>query len=139
MRRAAALAIALGLIALLAHGARAQDMSTAAQNLTLALPHPLGAGESAFIEVQLGAISRGRVVTITTAAGQPLGTVAPFGASHSAQGSGGYTYTLPLPAAAIRDGRVDIRVTISQPGGAPRAPTAEEVRSVKVGVGAPSR
>jgi hypothetical protein len=136
MRRAAAIALMLAL-ALLAQAAPAQEANTMAQSLSLALPHPLGAGETAWIEVELGAISKGRVVTVTTAAGQPLGTVAPFGA-HPAQSGGTYTYTLPVPAAAIRNGRVDIRLTISQPGG-PRAPTAQEMRGVKVGVGAPRR
>jgi len=123
---------------LLGQAAPAQEAHAMAQSLSLALPHPLGAGETAWIEVELGAISKGRVVTVTTATGQPLGTVAPFGA-HPAQSGGSYTYTLPVPAAAIRDGRVDVRLTISQPGGPPRAPTAQEVRGVKVGVGAPRR
>jgi hypothetical protein len=109
----------------------------AAQNLTLALPHPLAAGESAWIEVQLGTISKGRVVTVTTATGQLLGTISPFGAR---PGQGGGTYTLPVPADAIRDGRVAIRVTISDlGGGSPRAPTAQEVRSIKPGVGGVAR
>ncbi len=137
MCRAPVIVLMLSL-ALLAQAAPAQEANTMAQSLSLAVPHPLGAGETAWIEVQLGAITKGHVVTITTATGQPLGTVAPFGA-HPAQTGGTYTYTLPVPAAAIRDGRVDIRLTISQPGGAPRAPTALEVRSVKVGVGAPRR
>jgi hypothetical protein len=137
-------ATALALVALLAQtaliqdawsqGVGAQDANMAAQNLTLALPHPLGAGETAFIEIALGAISKGRVVTITTADGQPLGTVAPFGA-RPAQTGETYNYTLPVPAAAIHNGRVAIRVTISQPGGPPRAPTAQEVRAVKLGIG----
>ena len=136
MRRSAA---ALALVALLAQAASIQDVwaqetNMAAQNLTLALPHPLGTGETAFIEVQLGAISRGRVVTITTADGQPLGTVAPFGA-RPAQTGETYNYTLPVPAAAIRDGHLAIRLTISEPGGPPRAPTAQEVRAVKLGIG----
>ncbi len=126
MRWAAA---ALALLTLLASHAAAQD-------LTLALPHMLGAGESAFIEVQLGLISKGRVVAVTTAAGEPLGTIAPFG-TRPGQSAG--TYTLPLPAAAIRDGRVTIRLTISQAGGPPRAPTAQEVTSVKVGIRPTSR
>ena len=39
----------------------------AAQELTLALPHPLRDGETAGIEVHVGPIVRGRVVTVTTA------------------------------------------------------------------------
>jgi hypothetical protein len=49
------------------------------------------------------------------------------------------TYTLLVPPEAIRDGRVSARLTISQPGAPPRAPTAREVRSVKLIVGGASR
>ncbi len=111
-------------------------MRNPAQELTLALPHPLGAEETAWIEVQLGTIGKGHVVNVTTAAGQPLGTISPYGVR---PGESAGTYTLPVPADAIRDGRVAIRLTISQPGGPPRAPTAQEVRSVKVGVRAMPR
>jgi hypothetical protein len=103
-----------------------------AQELTLALPHPLGAGETAFIAVELGTISKGQTIDVTTAAGQPLGTISPFGAR---PGQHAGTYTLPVPADAIHDGRLAIRLTITQPGGPPRAPTAQEVRGVKVGIG----
>ena len=100
--------------------------------MTLELPRPLAAGETAFIEVQVGPIGRGRTIEVTTASGQPLGVVSPFGV-RAGQDAG--TYPLPVPQDAIRDGRLSIRLTISQPGGAPRAPTADEVRSVKLGVG----
>jgi len=122
---------ALLAIALLTQAATAQD-SSAGQELTLALPHPLATGERAWIEVQLGAISKGRVVNVTTASGLLLGTISPFGAR---PGQNAGTFTLPLPADAIRDGRVTVRVTISQPGGPPRAPTAQEVRAVTIGAG----
>jgi hypothetical protein len=109
----------------------------AAQDVTLALPHPLAANETAWIEVELGAINKGRVVTVTTVDGQPLGTISPFGAR---PGQAAGTYTLPVPAGAIRDGRVAIRVTISDLGGGPpRAPTAQEVRSIKLGIATAAR
>ena len=126
-------AIAVALLALLAQSVQAQNGSAAAaREMTLALPHSLAAGETAAIEVQVGPISRGRVVNVTTANGQPLGTISPFGV-RAGQDAG--TYTLPVPPEAIRDGRVAIRLTISQAGGAPRAPTAQEVRGVKLTVG----
>jgi hypothetical protein len=127
MRRAAA---AFALIVLAAASAAGQNAKIA-QELTLALPHPLGTGQTAFITVQLGALAKGHVVNIATADGQPLGTISPFGAR---PGQDAGTYALPIPAAAIRDGRVMIRLTISDAGG-PRAPTAQEVRAVKLSVG----
>jgi hypothetical protein len=127
--------VALALLAHLALNgtALAQD---AAQSMTLELSRPLAAGETAFIEVQVGPIGRGRTIEVTTASGQPLGVVSPFGV-RTGQDAG--TYPLPVPQEAIRDVRLSIRLTISQPGGPPRAPTADEVRGVKLGVGGGTR
>jgi len=139
VKRAAAAALAC--VALLARAGWAQNAPAqggaagTAHELTLALPHPLGAGETAGIEVHLGPIARGRVVTVTTASDQPLGTISPFG---TRVGEDAGTYTLPVPADAIRDGRVAIRITITQAGGPPRPPTAQEVPSVRLITGGPS-
>ncbi len=124
--------VALTLLAHLALNGSAALAQDAAHSMTLALPRPLAAGETAFIEVQVGPIGRGRTVEVTTASGQPLGVVSPFGI-RTGQNAG--TYPLPVPKDALRDGRLSIRLTISQPGGAPRAPTSDEVRGVKLGVG----
>jgi hypothetical protein len=133
MRPAAAALALLAHLALNGNAALAQD---AARSMTLELPRPLAAGETAFIEVQVGPIGRGRTIEVTTASGQPLGVVSPFGV-RTGQDAG--TYPLPVPNDAIRDGRLSIRLTISQPGGSSRAPTADEVRSVKLGVGGGTR
>jgi hypothetical protein len=134
MRRAVA---AFALLALLVQNGLAQNAARgtnvdAGQDLTLALPRPLAVGETVAIEVQVGPISRGRQITVTTATGEPLGTISPFG-TRAGQDAG--TFSLPVPAEAIRDGRVAIRITISQAGAPPRAPMAQEVRAVKVTVG----
>jgi hypothetical protein len=129
MRPAVAVLALFAQLALNGNTALAQD---AARSMTLELPRPLTAGQTAFVEVQVGPIGRGRTIEVTTGSGQPLGTVSPFGV-RSGQDAG--TYPLPVPQDAIRDGRLSIRLTISQPGGASRAPTADEVRGVKLGVG----
>lgn len=135
MRRRAAAAFAL--LALLAQNGLAQDANVGSgQDITLVVPRPLAAGETAAIEVQVGPISRGRQIAVTTASGQPLGTISPFG-TRAGQDAG--TFTLPVPPDAIRDGRVAIRLTISQAGAPPRAPTTQEVRGVKVTVGGGGR
>jgi hypothetical protein len=133
MRRSAVAMALLAHLVLNGNAALAQD---AALSIILDLPRPLAAGEAAFIEVQVGPIGRGRTIEVTTASGQPLGVVSPFGV-RTGQDAG--TYPLPVPQEAIRDGRLSIRLTISQPGGPPRAPTADEVRGVKLGVGPPRR
>jgi hypothetical protein len=114
----------------------AQNMSAAwAQDMTLSLPHPLGAGETAWIELQLGPIGR-QEIDIITAAGQPLGTISPFG-PRAGQDAG--TYAFPVPAEAIHDGRVAVHITITQPNGPPRPATEQEVRSVKLSVAGAAR
>jgi hypothetical protein len=118
MRRTAAIV----LLALLAQSA----MAAAARDVTLALPHPLQAGEMAWLDVQVGAIGH-QQVDVTTASGQRLGTISPFGLRLGQEAG---TYTLPVPAEAIRDGRVAIQLTITLPGSPPRAPTGQEVHGV---------
>lgn len=124
MHRAATTFTLLALLVLNGHAASAQD-------IILVLPHALQAGETTWIEVQVGPIGRGQEINVTTASGQELGAISPFGIR---VGQDAGTYTLPLPRDAIRDGRVSVQLTITQFGAPPRAPTAEEVRSVKLTV-----
>jgi hypothetical protein len=85
--------------------------------------------------VQVGAIRRGQEIDVTIASGQELGVISPFGV-RSGQDAG--TYTLPVPAGAIRNGRLSVRLSIIQSGAPTHTPTAEEVRSVKlIAPGAP--
>ena len=129
MRLAAAASALLVLLVQNANVALAQD-------ITLVLPHPLRAGETAWIELQVGPIGRGQEIDVGTASGRQLGTISPFGVR---LGQDAGTYTLPVPADAIRDGRVSARLTITQSGAPPRAPTTQEVRSVKLIVVGASR
>jgi hypothetical protein len=95
----------------------------------LVLPQPWGPRDAAVVEISLGALARGQEVTVTTASGMPLGTISPFGLRAGAEAG---TYALPVPKEAVTDGRLSIRLSISQPGGS-RAPTPQEVRSVTLG------
>lgn len=103
----------------------------AGQDLTLALPRPLRPGEIAWLVVEIGPIGR-REVTVSTAAGQIIGVISPFGPRAGLQAG---TYPLPLPAEAIDDGHVVVRLTVSRDGAPPSAPTGEEVRRVTVRIG----
>jgi hypothetical protein len=118
-----ATAAALALTSLLAVGARA-----AADNVVLTLPHKPGAGEQVVLAVTVGPIGHRRV-EVTTASGERLGTVSAFG-PQAAQSGG--TYMLPVPPDAIRDDRLEVRVTISGNGGQVRSPTAEEVKEIRL-------
>lgn len=126
MRGATAAFALLALVMLNGSAAQAQHEG----EIVLNLPRPIAAGETAFIEVELGALGRGQSVEITTAAGRSLGVIAPFGV-RAGQDTG--TYTVPVPADAIRDGRVALRLTVRQ-GGASRPPAASEVRGVKLNI-----
>jgi hypothetical protein len=85
---------AFALLALLVQNANAAS----ALDMTLPLPHPLGAGETAWIEVKVGPISRGQEINVTTAPGQELGVISPFGMRFGQEAG---IYTLPVPADAI--------------------------------------
>ncbi len=125
MNRAAA-AFALAMLFALCGRAAAQDK-------TLMLTQPLHAGDTAYIEVTLGMIGPGQEVEITTPGGRTLGVISPHGirAGHAAG-----TYILPLPVDAICHGRVAVMLKITRSDAAPRMPTADEVRGVRVVVNA---
>jgi hypothetical protein len=105
----------------------------AAQDRTLTLPQPLHAGDTAFIEVTLGVIGPGHEIEITTPDGRTLGVISPHGIR---AGHGAGSYTLPLPADAICHGRVAVTLRVTRSDAAPRIPTADEVRGVRVVVNA---
>jgi hypothetical protein len=102
--------------------------SALAQERILALPRPLQPDEIAWLVVEIGPIGR-REVTVSTAAGEIIGVISPFGPRAGLQAG---VYPLPLPAEAIVDGHVVVRLTISQEGAPPHDPTTEEVPSVTV-------
>jgi len=119
--------MAVAVLALLTLDAHAVEVEK-----TLALPRSLGAGEIAVIEVAVGRIARGQVIHVTTASGRELGVISPFGV-RSRQIAG--TYPLPVPADAIVGRQLTVRLTITGNGAQPRAPTSQEVRSVKAVIG----
>jgi len=95
---------------------------------TLVLPRALHAGETALLEVKVGVITRGSEIELATTSGRPLGVISPFGIRSGNQAG---TYTVPLPADAISNGRVAVQLSLRQ-GGSQRAPTKEEVKSIRV-------
>jgi hypothetical protein len=97
--------------------------------VTLALPHALHEGETTWIEVRVGVLERGAEIEIITTAGQSLGVISPFGIRSGREAG---TYTVPLPTDAISDDRVSLRVTLNHGSHAQRAPTAKEVKSIRL-------
>lgn len=86
----------------------------AAREMTLTLPHALRAGETVWLLVEVGAIGREQI-ELATQDGRPLGTISPFGI-RSGQVAG--TYSVPVPADALKDGRLALRLSLTQGGGA---------------------
>lgn len=97
--------------------------------VTLTLPHALAAGETMFVELKVGAIERGAEIEVATTSGRFLGVVSPFGI-RSGQDAG--TYTVPIPADAISDSRVSLRLILTHYRQAKRAPTMKEVTAVRL-------
>lgn len=99
-----------------------------ARERTLVLPHALRKGETAWLLVKVGEIGRNQI-QLMTQDGRPLGTISPFGIR---SGKPGGIYTIPVPAEALTDGRLLLRLSVIQSGGTSRAPTTKEVKSVRL-------
>lgn len=95
---------------------------------TLSLPHALRAGESASLEIQVGAVPHGTEIEVRTASGQLLGVISPFGV-RSGNPSG--TYTVPVPPDAISHNHISVRLLLKYYQ-SQRAPTRKEVKSVRI-------
>lgn len=95
---------------------------------TLVLPNALRPGETAWLEVKVGVIARGAEIEIATTSGRLIGVISPFAVR---AGNEAGTYTLPLPPEAISKDRVSLRLSLRYSGSS-RAPTLQEVQSVRV-------
>lgn len=118
-------AIALTLALLIAQG----GCVASGRVRTLTLPHALDAGDSVYLQVRLGALAGGQEIELSTDSGRRLGVISPHGIR---PGRDAGTYTVPVPADAIRDGRVRIRLITTPAGGAARDTNADEVREVRL-------
>jgi hypothetical protein len=107
--------------------ARSQQTGDAG-NRTLVLPHTLRKGETAWLLVEVGAIGHNQI-QLTTQDGRPLGTVSPYGIK---PGQAGGTYTLPMPAETFAGRRLALRIMVKESDRAQHAPTAEEVKSLRL-------
>ena len=96
--------------------------------VTLTLPHALRAGESALLEVQVGAVTRGTEIDVSTASGRLLGVISPYGVR---SGNEAGIYLLPVPADIISDNHITVRLLLRH-FQSQRAPTLKEVKGVRV-------
>jgi len=96
---------------------------------TLTLPRPLKDGAHAWLEVQVGPLAPGQRVRVTTLSGELLGAISPFGPTERRHSG---VYSLPVPADAIRNGALSVRVTITDANKPARTPTDAEVQDLKL-------
>lgn len=122
-------AIALALALLIAQGGCVASGGVR----TLTLPSALNAADSVYLQVRLGAVAGGQEIELSTDDGRRLGVISPHGIR---PGRDAGTYTVPVPADAIRDGRVRIRLITTPAGGAARDANADEVLEVRLVVNA---
>jgi hypothetical protein len=99
-----------------------------AREMKLALPHALRKGETVWLLVEVGAIGHNQI-QLMTENGRPLGTISPYGV-RSGQAAG--IYTVPIPAEAVVSGQLVLQLSVLQSGRAQRAPTTEEIKSVRI-------
>jgi propanediol utilization protein len=84
-------------------------------------------GGVAFLVVTLGALPSGGDVEITSTDGKMLGSLSPFAVRAGTEAG---TYSVPLPAGVVHDGRVTVHLSVHG-GDTVRAPTADEVKSIR--------
>jgi len=103
--------------------------------VNLVLPRGLTEGEGLAAELTLGVLERGAEIQVETMSGKLLGVISPHGirAGHEAG-----TYTVPVPAEAISNNRVSLRIILNRHPRGKRAPTTQELKSVKLTITPPS-
>ena len=104
--------------------------------VNLVLPRDLSANEAVWIELRVGAIARGVEIEIETTEGKMLGVISPHGVR---LGDEAGTYTVPVPPEVISNNRLSIRLILKQTDRSKRAPTAREIRNVRLKITSPVR
>jgi hypothetical protein len=91
--------------------------------IELALPRPLGRGESVQVQITTGPLPRGARVELFTENGEILGAVTPY-----PPGRPSNTATVPIPRSAMVDGHLRLRLQMLEPDAPPRTPRPGEVQ-----------
>ncbi|WP_404538684.1 hypothetical protein [Bradyrhizobium sp. USDA 223] len=91
--------------------------------------HPLAADEAVEIQIVTGPLPRGARLEVMTEQGELLGTVRSLGIPNAPRGE---TATIPVPRAALVEGRLRLRLQIVQSGAAARPAQPSEIRHVNL-------
>ena len=98
--------------------------------VNLVLPRNLNEDEGVAVQLKVGVIERGAVIQVRTISGKAIGTISPYGIR---SGNEAGTYTMSVPVEEISNNRVSLRITLNY-GRDKRAPTTQELRSVKLSI-----
>lgn len=124
--------LALAIVCAVPHPAGAQQANAVAlerdDTVELILPRAALSDEAVWLRIHAGRLARGSEIVVTTERGDLVGTASAFGAS----GTQDAAYLLPLPASAIVDGRVRLRLAIDEPGSGRRPVKAGEVLGIEL-------
>jgi len=103
--------------------------------VNLVLPRRLNADEGVVLELKLGVLERGDQIEVEAMSGKLLGAVSPYGIRAGEEAG---TYTVPVPSELVSDRRVSLRIILNHHNRDKRAPTKQELRSVRLQI-TPSR
>lgn len=106
-----------------------QTASAPGRVVNLVLPRSLNQDEGVAVELTLGVLERGDEIRVETTSGKLLGIISPYGIRSGYEAG---TYTVPVPAEAICNNRVSLRIILNRHSVGKRAPTTQELRSVKL-------
>jgi hypothetical protein len=110
-------------------GAWAGDCAAQEGNvIELRVPRTPGPNEAVELQVTTGSLPPGARLEVLAERGESYGAAAPFGPRRDK----GTTATVPIPKSALTDGRVRLRLQVTEPGAPPRAPRPQELRSLNL-------
>jgi len=112
-----------------------QTASAPGRVVNLVLARNLAAKEGLTVELKLGVLERGDEIRVETMSGKLLGAISPYGIRSGREAG---TYTVPVPPELVSNKRLSLRVILDQHSRGKRAPTNQELRSVRLQI-TPSR
>ena len=112
-------ALAVGLLGAWTSTMAAEESSM----IELAVPRPVGRGESVELQITTGPLPRGARLALFTENGEVLGAVAPY-----PPGRPSNTASVPVPRSALVEGHLRLRLQVLEPDAPPRPPRPGEVQ-----------
>ncbi len=91
--------------------------------IELAVPRPVGRGESVELQITTGPLPRGARLALFTENGDVLGAVAPY-----PPGRPSNTASVPVPRSALVEGHLRLRLQVLEPDAPPRPPRPGEIQ-----------